>query len=177
MSRVGKAIIEVPSAVKLSINGQTIAVEGPKGKLSHEVHPSIGFQLEEGVLNFTRSDDQKESRSLHGTNRAIVANMIQGVSEGWTKELEIIGVGYRAEAKGKDVNFLLGYSHPILLTPPEGIEVKVEGNNKVVVSGADKEKVGQVAANIRAYRKPEPYKGKGVRYANEYVRRKEVKKS
>ena len=177
MSRVGKAEIKIPSTVKLNVSGQSITVEGPKGKLTHAVHPEISFKLEGDVLTFSRPSDQKDHRSLHGTNRALVANMIKGVVDGFTKELEIIGVGYRGEQKGKGVNFLLGYSHPIYFEPPEGVTLKMDGNTKAVVSGIDKQKVGQTAAEIRGFRRPEPYKGKGVRYTGEYVRRKEVKKS
>ncbi len=177
MSRVGKAEIKIPSGVKVSVAGQKINVDGPKGKLSHEVNSKISFSMDKDVLTFSRSSDVKEERALHGTSRAIVANMIKGVSEGFTKTLEIIGVGYRGEQKGKGINFLLGYSHSIFLEPPEGITIKMDGNTKTIVSGTDKQKVGQVAAIIRGYRKPEPYKGKGVRYLGEAVRRKEVKKS
>ena len=177
MSRVGKAEIKIPSGVKVNIQGQAISVEGPKGKLSHTVHREIQFKLEGDVLTFQRPSDQPEHRSLHGTSRAITANMVHGVSEGFTKELDIIGVGYRGEQKGKGVNFLLGYSHPIYFEPPEGITLKMEGATKAVVSGASKQQVGEVAAKIRGFRSPEPYKGKGVRYSNEHVRRKEVKKS
>ena len=177
MSRVGIADIGIPDSVKISINGQLISAEGPKGRLSYRVHDRIIFQFTDKKMTFKRSTDTKEDKALHGTNRVIVANMIKGVSEGFERRLEIVGVGYRGEQKGRAINFLLGLSHPIYYEPPEGITLKMEGNNKILVSGIDKQKVGQVAAVIRGFRKPEPYKGKGIRYSNEYVRRKEVKKS
>ncbi|MBF0433103.1 MAG: 50S ribosomal protein L6 [Fibrobacteria bacterium] len=177
MSRIGKAIIQIPDSVKVSFQGQTVSVEGPKGKLSHCVDDQISFKLEDKILSFQCTSTNKKAQAFYGTSRAIVANLVKGVSEGFTKNLEIVGVGYRGEQKGKSINFLLGYSHPILFDPPKGIELKMDGNNKVSVSGADKCLVGQVAANIRDFRPPEPYKGKGVRYADEYVRRKEVKKA
>ncbi len=177
MSRVGKAIIEIPEKVEIKVNGKNIDVKGPKGSLSYRVHDFIDIELSDKELTFKRHSDNNEHKSLHGTTRANVANMVKGVSEGFQKELEIIGVGYRGEQKGKNINFLLGFSHHVLVEPPEGIELKMEGNTKVVISGIDKQLVGQVAANIRKYRQPEPYKGKGIRYANEHVRRKEVKKS
>jgi large subunit ribosomal protein L6 len=177
MSRIGKAEILIPDSVKVKVDGQLISTEGPKGKLSHKVNDKISFKLAEKKMVFERSSEAKGDRALHGTNRAIVANMIQGVSEGFTKQLEIVGIGYRGEQKSKGIKLQLGYSHPVEYDPPEGVNLKMEGNNKILVSGADKQKVGQVAAIIRGFRKPEPYKGKGIRYSNEYVRRKEVKKS
>jgi len=177
MSRIGKAIIEIPDSVTLTVDGKKVTAKGPKGELSYVVHEYIGIKKEEKILSFSRESDEKEHRSLHGTTRANVANIVKGVTDGFTKELEIIGVGYRGEQKGRSINFLLGFSHPVLLDPPEGIELKMDGNTKVLVSGIDKQLVGQIAAKIKAYRKPEPYKGKGIRYAGEYVRRKEVKKS
>ncbi len=167
MSRIGIADIEIPDSVKISINGQLISAEGPKGKLSYRVHDSISFQFADKKMTFKRSADTKEDKALHGTNRAIVANMVEGVSEGFSKKLEIVGVGYRGEQKGKGINFLLGFSHPVYYEPPEGITLKMEGNTKISVSGIDKQKVGQVAAIVRGFRKPEPSKGKGVRYSNE----------
>ena len=177
MSRIGKAIIQVPESVKVSINDQEVSLESSKGKQSYMMPQGISASLEEMNLSFTRNSENKKLVALHGTTRANIANIAKGLSEGWSKSLEIIGVGYRVEAKGKSLNFILGYSHPILLNPPEGIEFKLDGNTKITVLGTDKQKVGQVAAEIRAYRKPEPYKGKGIRYAGEQVRRKEVKKS
>lgn len=177
MSRVGKAEIQVPKGVSLKVSGNTIEVKGPKGTLTHSVHPTITFEVSESTVNFTRPSNEPSVRALHGTSRAIIANMVKGVSEGFTKSLDIVGVGYRGEVKGKGINFLLGYSHPVYFEAPAGIAVKMEGTNKVVISGADKHQVGHVAALIRSYRQPEPYKGKGVRYTDEQVRRKEVKKS
>ena len=177
MSRIGRMPVGIPDKVEVKVDGPLVKVKGPKGELSYKVHEYIGIKQEDKQLSFTRESDQKEHRSLHGTMRANVANMVLGVTEGWTKELEIIGVGYRGEQKGKDINFLLGYSHPIYVKAPPGVEIKMDGNTKVKISGIDKQAVGQVAAQIRSYREPEPYKGKGVRYVGEYVRRKEVKKS
>ena len=177
MSRVGKSIIKVPASVKITVNGQKITAEGPKGKLDHLVHPLIKFKVENSEITLIRPDEEAKTKSLHGTNRALVHNIVHGVSEGFKKDLEIIGVGYRAEKKGTAVNLLLGYSHPIIVEPPKGITINIDGNTKLSVTGIDKQVVGQVAANIRAYRQPEPYKGKGIRYSDEVVRRKEVKKS
>jgi large subunit ribosomal protein L6 len=177
MSRIGKSEIKIPSGVTLKIEGQNIEVKGPKGTLSHSVHKKIAFEVNDNILTFTCSSEEPAVRALHGTSRAVVANLVKGVTEGFSKTLEIVGVGYRGEPKGKGVNFLLGFSHPVLVEPPEGISLKMEGTNKCTISGIDKQKVGQIAAEIRAFRPPEPYKGKGVRYIDEYIRRKEVKKS
>lgn len=163
--------IPVPDGVKVSIDDQKMTVEGPKGKLEHEVHPVINFAVKDKEILVTRPDDARQSRSLHGLTRALIANMVHGVSKGFQKSLEIQGVGYRATQQGKALNFLLGYSHPILFEPPNGIELSVD-RNIVTVSGIDKQAVGQVAAQIRGFRKPEPYKGKGIRYVGEHVRRK-----
>ena len=177
MSRVGKNPIVLPDKVKASINGRTLLVEGPKGKLSRDVHPAIDVQIEGNVLSFVRSSDEGAIKALHGTQRALAANMVKGVSIGFRKDLEIIGVGYRGEQKGHGITLFLGYSHPVEFTPPKTISVKVEGQNKIVVEGADKQEVGQVAAEIRGFRAPEPYKGKGVKYTDETIRRKAGKKS
>jgi large subunit ribosomal protein L6 len=171
MSRVGKMPIPVPDGVKVSIDGQKVTIEGPKGKLEHVVHPAISFAVKDKEILVTRPDDTRQSRSLHGLTRALIANMVHGVSKGFQKSLEIQGVGYRATQQEKALNFQLGYSHPILFEPPEGIELSVD-RSIVTVSGIDKQAVGQVAAQIRAFRKPEPYKGKGIRYVGEHVRRK-----
>ena len=171
MSRVGKKPIPIPDGVKVSISGQHVTVEGPKGKLEHDVHPLITVSNDGKELLVTRPNDSRRSRSLHGLTRALVANMVQGVKEGFQKDLEIQGVGYRAAKQGNALNFQLGYSHPILVEPPAGIAFSVE-RNIVTVSGIDKQVVGEVAAQIRALRKPEPYKGKGIRYVGERVRRK-----
>jgi large subunit ribosomal protein L6 len=171
MSRVGRKPIPIPDKVKVTVNGRHVSVEGPKGKLEHDVHPRIGIALEEGQLVLTRSNDSRESRSLHGLTRALVANMVHGVKEGFQKSLELQGVGYRATKQGKIVSFQLGYSHPIVFDPPSGIELAVD-RSIVTVMGIDKQAVGQVAAQIRDLKKPEPYKGKGIRYVGEHVRRK-----
>ena len=172
MSRIGKLPIPVPAGVEVKIDGQTVEVKGPKGSLTHEVPAPIAVALEEGTVVVTRPDDERLSRSLHGLTRTLIANNITGVTTGFSKGLEIVGTGYRVTAKGNDLEFALGYSHPILVQPPVGISFTVDGNTKVTVHGISKQAVGEVAANIRKLRKPEPYKGKGVRYAGEVVRRK-----
>jgi large subunit ribosomal protein L6 len=171
MSRIGRLPIDVPSGVEVKIDGQSVAVKGPKGELTLVVRTPIAVALEDGQVLVTRPDDERESRSLHGLTRTLIANQIVGVTEGYSKGLEVVGTGYRVAAKGDSIEFALGYSHPITVDPPQGISFTVEGNNKLTVSGIDKQAVGEVAANIRKLRKPEPYKGKGVRYAGEVVRR------
>ena len=172
MSRIGKLPITVPGGVDIKIDGQQVTVKGPKGELSLVVAEPIRVALEEGQVLVTRPDDERASRALHGLTRTLINNDIIGVTEGYTKGLEVVGTGYRVAAKGDSVEFALGYSHSITVDPPKGISFTVEGNNKLTVSGIDKQAVGEVAANIRKLRKPEPYKGKGVRYAGEVVRRK-----
>jgi large subunit ribosomal protein L6 len=173
MSRIGRLPIPVPAGVDVAIDGRRVTVKGPKGELSHTLTEPITIDRNEtGELVVARPDDERESRSLHGLNRTLVANMITGVSAGYSKTLEIQGTGYRVQAKGKDLEFALGFSHPVVVTPPEGITFRVERPTVFVVEGIDKQKVGEVAANIRKIRKPEPYKGKGVRYQGEVVRRK-----
>ena len=172
MSRIGKMPIPVPAGVEVKIDGSNVAVKGPKGHLSLVVAEPIKVAIEDGTVLVTRPDDERLSRSLHGLTRTLISNQIIGVTEGYAKSLDIVGTGYRVTAKGSDIEFALGYSHPILVKAPAGITFTVEGNNKVVVSGIDKQAVGEVAANLRKLRKPEPYKGKGVRYAGEVVRRK-----
>ncbi|MBD8661113.1 large subunit ribosomal protein L6 [Frigoribacterium sp. PvP120] len=172
MSRIGRLPISIPAGVDVKIDGQAVTVKGPKGELSLVVKSPIEAALEEGTVVVTRPDDERESRSLHGLTRTLIANQIIGVTQGYTKGLEVVGTGYRVQAKGSNVEFALGYSHPITVEPPAGISFTVEGNNKLTVVGIDKQAVGEVAANIRKLRKPEPYKGKGVRYAGEVVRRK-----
>jgi large subunit ribosomal protein L6 len=172
MSRIGKLPIPVPAGVEIKIDGQSVEVKGPKGTLSLVVAEPITAVLQDGAVIVARPDDERNSRSLHGLTRTLIANQIQGVTEGYTKALEIVGTGYRVTAKGSDIEFALGYSHPILVKAPAGINFTVDGNTKVSVSGIDKQAVGEVAANLRKLRKPEPYKGKGVRYAGEVVRRK-----
>jgi large subunit ribosomal protein L6 len=172
MSRIGRLPIEIPSGVDITIDGQHVAVKGPKGELALTVKEPIEARKVENQVIVTRPDDERSSRSLHGLSRTLINNLIIGVTQGYQKELEIVGTGYRIASQGQGVEFQLGYSHPITVQPPDGITFTVEGNTKLVVSGIDKQAVGEVAANIRKLRKPEPYKGKGVRYAGENVRRK-----
>ena len=173
MSRIGRLPINIPSGVEVTIAGADVTVKGPKGTLSHRVAaPIVVAQGEGNVITVTRPDDERESRSLHGLTRTLVNNMVVGVTTGYEKKLEIAGVGYRVQAKGSDLEFALGFSHPVLVKPPAGISFAVESPTKFSVSGIDKQLVGEVAANIRKIRKPDPYKGKGVRYAGETIRRK-----
>ncbi|NUR69175.1 MAG: 50S ribosomal protein L6 [Streptomyces sp.] len=173
MSRIGKLPISVPAGVDVTIDGRTVQVKGPKGTLTHTVASPIDIAKgEDGTLLVTRPNDERESKALHGLSRTLVANMITGVTAGYSKALEISGVGYRVQAKGSNLEFALGYSHPILVEAPEGISFKVESPVKFSVEGIDKQKVGEVAANIRKLRKPDPYKAKGVKYAGEVIRRK-----
>ncbi len=172
MSRIGRLPISIPTGVNVTVDGSVVAVSGPKGELTLAVASPITVVVEEGQVLVTRPDDERASRSLHGLTRTLIANQIIGVTEGYKKGLEVVGTGYRVAAKGESVEFALGFSHPITVTPPAGISLTVEGNTKLTVSGIDKQAVGEVAANIRKLRKPEPYKGKGVRYAGEVVRRK-----
>lgn len=172
MSRIGRLPIDIPAGVEVKIDGQDVQVKGPKGELALTVAQPIQVSIEDGQLLVTRPDDERNSRSLHGLTRTLIANQITGVTEGYSKGLEVVGTGYRVAAKGDSIEFALGYSHSITVDPPKGISFTVEGNNKLTVSGIDKQAVGEVAANIRKLRKPEPYKGKGVRYAGEVVRRK-----
>jgi large subunit ribosomal protein L6 len=172
MSRIGKMPISLPAGVTVVIEGQKVAVKGPKGELHLVISEPIKVVLEENEVLVSRPDDEAKSKSLHGLSRTLIANNIHGVSIGFTKTLEIVGTGYRAAAKGATVELALGFSHPVVVTPPEGVILTVEGNTKIVVSGVDKQAVGEMAANIRKLRKPEPYKGKGVRYEGERVRRK-----
>ncbi|MFC8258440.1 50S ribosomal protein L6 [Streptomyces sp. NPDC057291] len=173
MSRIGKLPIQVPAGVDVTIDGRTVAVKGPKGSLSHTVAAPIEVTKgEDGVLNVGRPNDERQNKALHGLSRTLVANMITGVTEGYTKSLEISGVGYRVQAKGSNLEFALGYSHSILIEAPEGITFKVESPTKFSVEGIDKQKVGEVSAKIRKLRKPDPYKAKGVKYAGEVIRRK-----
>ncbi|AIJ20759.1 MULTISPECIES: 50S ribosomal protein L6 [Amycolatopsis] len=173
MSRIGKQPITVPSGVEVTIDGQNISVKGPKGTLSHTVAEPITVERgEDGALLVKRPDDERESRALHGLTRTLVNNLVVGVTEGYEKKLEIHGVGYRVQAKGSNLEFALGYSHPVLIEAPEGITFKVETPTRFSVSGIDKQKVGQIAAVIRRLRRPDPYKGKGLRYEGERIRRK-----
>jgi len=172
MSRIGKSPITIPAGVEVSIAGRTVSVKGPKGQLSREIPGEITVRKEENTLLVERPDDSRTNRSLHGLSRTLVSNMVIGVTDGFAKELEIVGVGYRAEAQGQNLRLALGFSHPVTVPAPDGITFEVPAQTKVIVKGIDKELVGQVAANIRSIRKPEPYKGKGVRYADERVLRK-----
>ena len=175
MSRIGKMPIPVPAGVDVKIDGSTVTVKGPKGTLTRTVHNNITVAVNDGVISVTRPDDAKENRSLHGLTRTLVANMVTGVSEGFKRELEVNGVGYRAAKQGSDLVLNIGYSHQVIVPEIEGITVEVPTPNKVVILGADKQQVGQFAADVRKKRPPEPYKGKGIKYAEERIRRKEGK--
>ena len=164
--------IALPNGVSAEVSGQNVKVKGPKGELALEIREPIKVVLEDNSIIVTRPDDEAESKALHGLSRTLIANNVQGVASGFTKSLEIIGTGYRAASKGSNIELALGLSHPVVVTPPAGITLTVEGNNKIIVSGISKQAVGEVAAKIRKLRAPEPYKGKGIRYEGEYVRRK-----
>ena len=172
MSRVGKAPVAVPSGVTININGQSVEVKGPKGTLSQDIPAPITVVQEGEEILVSRPDDHRKNRSLHGLSRSLVFNMIEGVTKGYTIKMEIFGVGDRVQLKGKNLEFALGYSHPVLIEAPEGITFAVDGNTKFSITGIDKQQVGQIAANIRRLRKDDPYKGKGIRYEGEQVRRK-----
>ncbi len=172
MSRIGKLPVPVPAGVKCELAGAHITVTGPKGTLERTLHPAVQVALDEGALTVSRPNDEPKNRALHGLTRALIQNMVAGVTQGYEKTLQIEGVGYRASMQGQTLQLLLGYSHPVLVEPPEGITFAVEGTQTIKVAGINKELVGQTAANVRAWRKPEPYKGKGVRYSTERVRRK-----
>ena len=172
MSRIGKAPIPVPSGVEVSISGRQVAVKGPKGELDLQIPGDISVRQDGEEIVVERPNDERQNRAMHGLTRSLVNNMVVGVSEGFTKELQIVGVGYRAAPKGTDIELQLGFSHPVVVKAPDGIKFDVPEPTRIIVSGADKQAVGQVAADIRSYRKPEPYKGKGVRYVGEYVARK-----
>lgn len=175
MSRVGKKLLEIPSGVTVTKNENTVTVKGPKGELTRTFHPDIDIKIEDNVLTVTRPSDQKEHRALHGTTRSLLGNMVEGVNKGFERGLELVGVGYRASKSGNKLVLSVGYSHPVEIVPEQGIEIDVPSQTKIVVKGTDKERVGAIAANIRAVRSPEPYKGKGIRYEGEMVRRKEGK--
>ena len=175
MSRIGKAPVTIPAGVTIEMDGQTVTVKGPKGELTRSISPNIELSIEENEITFTRPDDSKENRSLHGTTRSIINNMVVGVSEGYKKELQLIGVGYRAQKQGKKLVLNVGLSHPVEFEESEGVSFEVPSNTSIIVQGYNKEKVGELAANIREVRPPEPYKGKGIRYVDEYVIRKEGK--
>jgi large subunit ribosomal protein L6 len=172
MSRIGRLPVVIPGGVDVTIEGREVIVKGPKGRLSLQLASPIEISQSDGTLSVTRPNDEGEVRALHGLSRSLVANMVTGVTEGYRKTLEIVGVGYRVQARGADLEFALGYSHPVKVSPPEGITFRVETPTRLVVEGIDKQQVGEVAANIRKLRKPDPYKGKGVRYSGEQIRRK-----
>ena len=172
MSRIGSSPISLPAGVEVKIDGDIVVVNGPKGSLTQVVNSTITVAVDGGTLTVSRANDERENRALHGLTRALINNMVIGVTEGYSKELTAVGVGYRAALKGKTLELLVGFSHPVNIETPDGITLEVPEPTKIIVSGIDKQKVGQVAADIRAVRPPEPYKGKGIRYVDEYVRRK-----
>jgi large subunit ribosomal protein L6 len=172
MSRIGRMPVVIPTGVDVAIDGRQVRVKGPKGELSLEVAAPIEVSKTDGAISVTRPTDEGEIRALHGLSRSLIANMVTGVTEGYRKTLEIVGVGYRVQARGKDLEFALGFSHPVPVRAPDGITFRVETPTRFVVEGIDKQQVGEVAANIRKLRKPDPYKGKGVRYQGEQIRRK-----
>ncbi|MBS4206344.1 50S ribosomal protein L6 [Lederbergia citrea] len=175
MSRIGKKPIEIPEGVTVTMDGQTVTVKGPKGELTNTFNSDMAIAIEDNIINVTRPSEAKEHRSIHGTTRSLIANMVEGVSKGYEKTLELVGVGYRAQKQGTKLVLNVGYSHPVEFEPEAGVEVDVPANTKIIVKGYNKEKVGALASNIRAVRPPEPYKGKGIRYEGENVRRKEGK--
>jgi large subunit ribosomal protein L6 len=177
MSRIGKRPIQIPDKVRVAVEGRRIVVEGPLGSLDWELPEGISINVDDGVIRLSRDSDDRTKRALHGLAGALVRNMVEGVERGFSKSLELVGVGYRAASKGNGVELSLGYSHPIYYEPPEGVQIEVPAPNKLVVRGIDKQKVGQVAADLRRFRPPEPYKGKGVRYEGETIRRKAGKAS
>jgi large subunit ribosomal protein L6 len=175
MSRIGKLPIEIPAGVTVTVVNGNVSVKGPKGELTRSFNPEIEISVEENIVTVTRPSDAKEHRALHGTTRAVIANMVEGVSAGFERKLELIGVGYRAQKQGTKLVLNVGYSHPVEFNPEAGLEIEVPTNTKITIKGIDKERVGELAANIRQVRPPEPYKGKGIRYEGEFVRRKEGK--
>jgi large subunit ribosomal protein L6 len=172
MSRIGKKPISIPAGVQVTVDGAVVRVQGPKGELTQSFQPGISVSVDAGVVTVERSSDHRSLRALHGLTRALIANMVTGVSHGFRRVLEIVGVGYKAELNGKRLNLVVGYSHPILITPPDGVNFIVENPTRFAVEGISKQLVGEVAARVRRYRPPEPYKGKGIRYEGERVRRK-----
>ena len=175
MSRVGRKPIEIPNGVNVTLQGDTITVKGPKGTLTKTIHKDMKVSIDNNVITIERPSDKKDHRALHGTTRSIIANMVQGVTQGYSKALELVGVGYRVSKSGKKIVLNVGYSHPVEIEPEDGIEFDVPANNKIIVNGIDKERVGAIAAKIRSVREPEPYKGKGIKYENEHILRKEGK--
>lgn len=172
MSRIGASPISVPSGVEVKVKGDRVEVKGPKGSLTQAISPTIAVTVDDGVMTVDRINDERENRALHGLTRALLYNMVVGVTEGYSKELTAVGVGYRAALKGSTLELQVGFSHPVTIDAPDGVTFEVPEPTKIIVSGIDKQKVGQVAADVRAVRPPEPYKGKGIRYSDEYVRRK-----
>lgn len=172
MSRIGNAIVQIGSGVEVSNTSGTAVVKGPKGELSMNIDPTISMEIKDEGVSFKRKSEVKRVKALHGLTRALFANMVKGVTEGWTKRLELVGVGYRAQSSGEKLNLSVGFSHPVEINAPVGIQFEVTDSIKITVSGIDKNLVGQVAANIRAVKPPEPYKGKGIRYVGEYIKRK-----
>jgi large subunit ribosomal protein L6 len=172
LSRIGKKPVEIPKGVNINLEGQVIKIKGPKGELHRTIHPAIKAEIVESEIKFSRPDDLKETRSLHGLTRALIQNMIIGVTDSYKKSLEIVGVGYKAELKGKNLLLNIGYSHPIYFVPPDDVKLEVPAPTQIIISGIDKELVGLVAAKIRSFRKPEPYKGKGIKYSDERIIRK-----
>ena len=172
MSRIGNKPVQIPAGVEVAVNGNNVVVKGPKGQLELDVFEKLAINVEDNVLTVSRPDDERETRARHGLTRALIHNMVVGVSEGFEKKLELAGVGYRVQAKGSDLEFALGYSHPVPIKAPEGITFAVESPTKFSVSGIDKQKVGEISAKIRKLRRPDPYKGKGIRYEGEQIRRK-----
>jgi len=177
MSRIANSPITIPSGVDVNIVGSMVTVKGNKGELSHNVHPMVKVEQEDNILKTTVNNDSKSANALSGTTRALIQNLVTGVSEGFERKLDIVGVGYRAAVSGKVLNLTLGFSHPVAFDIPEGISIETPSQTEIIIKGSDKQQVGQVAANIRRYRPPEPYKGKGVRYSDERIIRKEAKKS
>ena len=175
MSRIGRAPITVPAGVEIKQEGNVLTVKGPKGVLTQQIHPSMGLKVENNQIDVSRPSEQKAHKSLHGLTRSLVNNMVEGVTQGFKKELEVNGVGYRVAKEGKKLVMNLGYSHQVIMEEIEGIEIEVPAQNKIIISGIDKQKVGQFAADVRKKRPPEPYKGKGIKYAGEKIRRKEGK--
>jgi large subunit ribosomal protein L6 len=177
MSRIGKKPIPVPQGVKIAVEGNTVRVEGPKGQLSQRVPESVSVKIESNVLTVDRSSDHRNVRALHGLTRSLLANMVHGVKDGFERKLEIVGIGYRAQLAGKNLQLALGYSHPVIFPLPDGVQAEIERQVSITLKGADKALLGQVAAKLRALRKPDPYKGKGIKYAEEQIRRKVGKKA
>ena len=175
MSRIGLKTIAIPAGVDFSINGNTVTVKGPNGTLTLDKHPNITVSVDGSEVNVSRPDDNKENRSLHGLTRSLIANMVEGVTNGFKKVLEVNGVGYRVQLQGSNLVMNLGFSHQVIMTPPEGVKVECPSATQIIISGADKQAVGQFAAQVREKRPPEPYKGKGIKYAEEHIRRKEGK--